>query len=256
MTTVLAVVAVVLVVCAFSPPAKRFFRSVWRVGEAKLDAAGEAISNLSPLEQLKASVRNSAENGANARKIVQSASAQVEKLQRQIAADRMDLQALNAKLARAQSKGDPNGTMARNAAEVVRVERNLKANEDQLAEALKLYDENLKLIGKYEAEVVAARKDAEQLGFQLDQSQARKEITELASKAHDQLNLTQLQEARARVQRQIDENNGAARANRDLSAATGGADDADDELEVDASVAEVLARFQTPGAPVPAAKAE
>lgn len=240
-------VVVLLVVAALSPPARRLLKSIGGYAGAQADNAAEAVANADPLGVYKTQIANAVENGRNATRVVEKAAKQLESLQRQIADDLKEQARLTNRLQAVIANGDPNKTAEKYALDLERVEGNLKVNQEQLATAQETYDDNLKLVEKYERDVSAARKDAEALGFQLQQSNAEKELVQMNAALRDQLNLGDLAQARQRVQAQIDANRGGTRAARDLSR-QGLAEEADEELERKERAAAVLARFQKPAA--------
>jgi len=236
------VVAVILL-AAVSPPARRFFKGLINLGSAKLDAAADGVRNTDPLGQYKTHIANAVENGRHAQSVVEKAAKQLVSLNNQIAEDLKEKQRLESRLKAVVANGDPNKTAERYALDLDRVESNLAANQAQHGSAQETYDENLKLVERYEREVSAARKDAEQLGFQMEQSRAEKDLFQMTASLKDQLNLGDLADARRRVQSQIDTNRGASKAARDLSR-QGIAEDADEEFERKERAAAILARFQ------------
>lgn len=236
------VVAAVLL-AAVSPPARRFFKSLLGLGSAKLEAASEALRNTDPLGQYKAQIAQAIENGRNAQSVVEKAAKTLVSLNYQIADDMKEKTRLETRLRAVVAQGDPNKTAEKYALDLERVERNLAANQAQQSTAQETYDENLKLVERYEREVVDARKDAEHLGFQLEQSKAEKDLIQMSASLKSQLSLGDLADARRRVQDQINANRGATKAAQDLSR-QGIAEEADEDLERKERAAAILARFQ------------
>ena len=165
-------------------------------------------------------------------------------LQNQIDSDLKEQQRLSNRIAAVLQSGDPNHTAENYALQLERVEQNLEANKAQIDVAQTSYDDNLKLVQQYENEVVNARKDAEALGFQLQSSQAEKELRQMSVGLQDKLNLGELATARRRVQEKIDANRGASKAAADLGR-QGSAEHADEELERKARASAVLERFKS-----------
>jgi hypothetical protein len=242
---------VILILVAVSPPARRFFKSLGLFAGAKADEASEAILNADPLGVYKTAINNAVENGKNANKVVETAGKQLVSLNNQIADDLKEQQRLNNRIKSVLAKGDPNKTAAGYAADLARVEANLETNQAQKLVAQQQYDENLKLVERYEREINNARKDAEQMGMQLAQSEAEKDLYQMTAALKDKLNLGELAQAKQRVQNQINANRGSTMAARDLSR-QGLAEESDEELERQEAAAAVLARFQQPGSNPPA----
>jgi phage shock protein A len=236
-------VVVVLVLAALSPPARRLFKAIGAYGGAQADNAAESIQNADALGVYRTQIANAVDNGKNANKVVETAAKQLVSLDNQIADDLKEQTRLTNRLQAVVDKGDPNKTAAKYAADLARVEEHLKTNQDQRAIAQAQYDENLKLVERYEREINNARKDAEDMGFQLAQSEAEKNLYQMTAALKDKLNLGELAQARRRVQDQINTNKGATMAARDLSR-QGRAEDEDADLERNAAAEAVLARFQ------------
>ena len=243
METLLIVGVVVLCVAAVSPPARRFFKAViaWVGGQA--EKAAETVAGADPLAVYKSQVANAAEAGKNASKVVEAAAKQLISLQGQIDSDLKEQTRLTNRITAVLQSGDPNHTAENYALQLERVEENLATNKAQLDSAQSTYDENLKLVEQYENEVVFARKDAEAKGFELQSSQAEKELRQMSVGLRDNLNLGELATARRRVQEKIDANRGASKAAADLGRHTS-AEQADEDLERKARAAAVLDRFK------------
>lgn len=239
---VLAVV-VVLVLVAVSPPALRFFKALGLYSGAKADEASEALLNADPLGVYKTQIANAVEQGKNANKVVETAGQQLVSLENQIADDLKEQARLTARIKACVAKGDPNKTAAGYAADLARVEAHLKINQDQKVVAQQQYDDSLKLVERYEREINIARKDAQDMGLQLAQSEAEKNLYQMTAALKDKLNLGDLAQAKKRVQDQINANRGSTMAARDLSR-QGLAEESDEELERQEAAAAVLARFQ------------
>lgn len=239
--------AVVLIaLAAVSPPARRFLKALGLYGGAQVDKSSEALLNKDPLGVLKTQIANSAENGKQANAVVEAAAKQLVSLENQIADGLKEEQRLTNRIKSVLAKGDPNNNASKYAADLARVEENLQINQDQKQIAQQQYDDNLKLVERFEREIQEARKDAADLGLQLQQSEAEKNLHQMSASLKDKLSYGDLSVARERVKDQITANRGAARAARDLNR-IGLAEEEDDELEHSAAAEAVLARFQTKG---------
>lgn len=236
-------VVVLLVLAAISPPARRFFKALGLWGGAQADKGAEAVLNADPLGVLKTQIANAAENGKQANTVVEAAAKQLVSLENQIADDLKEQQRLTTRIESVLAKGDPNKNAPKYAADLARVEEHLKVNQEQKALAQQQYDDNLKLVERFEREIQEARKDAADLGLQLQQSEAEKNLHQMSAALKDKLSVGDLAAARQRVKDQINSNRGSAKAARDLNR-VGLAEEEDEELERSAAADAVLARFQ------------
>lgn len=243
---VFGVVAAVLL-AAVSPPARRFFKSLIGLGSAKLDAASEGIQNADPLSQYKSQIANATEGAKNAQSVVNSSATQLVSLQSQIDEDLKEKTRLENRLRAVLANGDPNKTADRLALDLERVERNLEVNTSQLNDSQKNYDDNLRLVNKFEEKIVELRKDAQDLGFQLERSEAERDLAVASTALKDRLSMTDLSQTRNRVLAKINANKGVAKGQNDM-VGSASADEADDDLERKERAAAILARFQHPQA--------
>lgn len=243
-STVVLVVVVLAVVAAISPPVQRLFKAVYSKFGAAADKAAESLHKQDPLSAYKSQIANAIDSGKNASKVVEQAAKQLESLQRQIADDEKDQVRLVNRIKAVIANGDPNGNKTKYALDLDRVEQNLNKNREQLAIAQETYDDNISLVEKYERDVAEARKDAEHLGFQLEQTKAEKDLYDMSSNLKNKLNLGDLAESRRRVQEQIDANRGSARASKDLGRLESSLDDDEDYERIARSEA-ILSRFES-----------
>lgn len=241
---VMGVVAAVLL-AAVSPPARRFFKNLIGLGNAQLDALGESVGGVDPLGQYKTQIANAAEGAKNAQSVVNSSATSLVSLQSQIDEDLKEKARLENRLRAVVANGDPNKSADRLALDLERVERNLEANTTQLGESQKNYDENLKLVSKFEDKIVSLRKDAQDLGFQLERSEAEKDLAVASNALKDRLSTTDLSQTRNRVLAKINANKGVAKGHNDM-VGSASADEADDDLERKERASAILARFQKP----------
>jgi len=241
-------VIVVAVLIAISPPFRRFWKAIKEKGEVAADEAAEALRRQNPMGYYNLQINNAVENGKNAQNVVKAAAKQLVSLDNQIADDLKEQTRLNSRIKSALTKGDPNKTANSYALQLAAVEQNLQTNQAQRVAQQKVYDDNLKMVEKYERDVTQARRDADQLGFQLEQSKAEKELVEMSASLRTDLNLGELAQAKKRVQDQINANRGDTKAVSDLSR-QGLAEDLDEEDERQGAADEILARFQPKPAP-------
>lgn len=243
MMTVTICALVVVVLIGVSPPARRFAKSIFAWGEAKADRAAENVANADPLGVYKTKIANAVENGKLANAVVEQAAKQLISLENQIASDLKEQTRLTNRIQAVVDKGDPNNTAAGYAADLGRVEESLVTNQEQRDLAQNQYDSNLKLVERYEREISLARKDADQLGLQLAQSEAEKNLYQMTASLKDTLSLGDLAQARQRIQDNINANKGSAKASRDLGKQDFSEED-DLELEREAAAAAILDRFK------------
>lgn len=239
------IVGVVVCVCllTLTRPGRRMLKAIGLNLSATSDRIAESIENNDPLGVYKSQIANAAESGRTAAKVVEMAAKQLISLESQIAEGLKDQQRLTNRIKAVMQNGDPNKSASKYAAELARVESNLKVNQEQKDIAQAQYDENLKLVERYENQISDARKDAEQLGMQLAQSETEKNLIQTSAAIKDQLNLGDLAVARRKVQDQINSNRGAAKATRDMNAVDSIAEE-DAELEKSMAVSEILNRFK------------
>lgn len=245
LTGILGFALVATVLCVFTRPGRRLLRAIGINLSAQADRAAEAVSNADPVGVLKTEIANAAENGKQANAVVESAAQQMVSLEDQIADGEKEIARLNSRLAAVVKNGDPNNTAAQYAENLAKEEANLKANNEQLLIAKKLYDDNLKLVASFEEKIAMARKDAEDLGQQLAQSEAEKNLTQVTVALRNKLATGSFAEARKRIQDKINANRGSTRAANDLNASAK-AEELDAKLERSAAAEEILARFQKP----------
>lgn len=241
---VFGLVAAVLL-AAVSPPARRFFKSLMNWGSAQVNKGSEVVAGLDPMGVYQLQIDNAVENGRVVQKSFDSVAANLVSLQNQVEADLKDKTRLENRLRTVLKEGDPNVTAVTYAEELERVEKNLSVNQAQLEVVQSQYDENLALVEKFKQQISKARADAQQLGFQLQQSEAEKEMSQMSANLRGQLSTGDLSEARRRVMDQINTNRGASKAVHDLNRLNT-AQDADDELERKNRVQDVLNRFKEP----------
>lgn len=241
-------VVVAVILAAVSPPARRFFKNLGRVAGSQVDALGNVVGGIDPLQQYKTEIANAAEGAKNAQSVVDNSAVQLVSLQSQIEADLSEKTRLENRLRAVVANGDPNKSADRLALDLERIERNLDENSKQLESAQTNYDKNLDLVSKYEVKITELRKDAQTLGLQLEQSEAEKKLAVATSSLKSKLDLSNLSETRNKVLAQINANRGVTKANNDMAGAVS-ADEADDDLERKERAKAILARFQSPTTP-------
>lgn len=246
LNTIIICVVVAICLAAVSPPARRFFRSIGRVGEAKLNSFAESIGAIDPLADFSNEIENSAEFCKKAQANVSRAAADIVSLERQVNSDLDEQTQLSNKIRVALKNGDPNQTAKGYAADLAKVEARLVENRAQLENATVTYKENLTLVTSFEEKIKDLRKKAEKFSFQLEQSESEKIIKETTNSLKQKLGNSNIDKAEERIQNRIDLNRGAAMASGDMGAgsAVEKARQADLELERDQQAEEILARFK------------
>jgi hypothetical protein len=232
----------VVLVSAVSPPARRFFKSLIGLSGAKLDSLADAVGSVDPLAQYKSEIANAAENGRNAQNVVSSSAGQLVSLKSQIEEDLKEETRLTNRLRAVVANGDPNHTAENLALQLERVRENLTVNKGQLDVAQASYDENLALVRQFEEQIVNLRKDAKDLGFQLEQSAAEAKLSEAKAALKNRLVTTDLSDVRAKVLAKINENRGKSKGLQDMANLSG--EEADADLERKERAKAILAEFQ------------
>lgn len=235
-------VLVAMALLAVSRPGRRFLYNIGVYFGAQADRAAEQVAKSDPLGVYKTQIQNAIENGKNSNNSVALAAKQLISLDNQIANNMKEQTRLTNRIKSVHANGDPNKNIPKYAADLAGVEAQLKINQEQRATAQEQYDTNLKLVEQYEREVNAARKDAEHMGFQLQYSENEKEVRQMTASLKDGMNLGALAQARQRVQDQINENLGAAKASRDISRQTT-SEEEDDKFEQDAAAQAIMDRL-------------
>lgn len=243
------------VLAALSPPARRFAKSLIALGNAQADRAADSLANVDPLGVFKTQIANAVSNLGHANSVLQNAAKQIVSLDRQIDADTQELTKLTNRLQTVVDNGDPNNTANDIAVQIAAVEARLGENKSQRDSAKSIYDENLELVETFQRNIKNARNEAEQLGLQLERSEAEKNLVQMSSSLKGKLDVGgDFNEARRRIQASIDANKGSVKAARDLSRQDL-AEESDLELERKAAAQKVLERFQKPVPTTPAATA-
>ena len=129
---------------------------------------------------------------------------------------------------------------------MVSVERNLSSNQEQLDRAREMYNNFVKQVNINQNKVLDARREAKELGLELEKSEREKELTTFARDFNASNSLDfggNLAEAREAVKQKIDQNRSAGDVALDLSR-QGVAEAADEELERNQRAEDILARFK------------
>ena len=122
----------------------------------------------------------------------------------------------------------------------------MKSNQDQLGRSEEMYKNFVKQVETNQTKVSDARREARDLGLELEQSEREKELTTFArdfAKTNSVDLGGGLAEAREAVRQRIDQNRAAGDVALDLSR-QGVAEASDDELERNQRADDILARFK------------
>jgi phage shock protein A len=248
MTITAFIVLLVIFACvSLSPAARRFVKSSLGLISAKVSSAAETISGSDPLGQHRARIADAAEKCRDASKIVDRSAIQIATLERQIANSTSEKSRLENRIKLALGNGDPNNTCEGYALQLERVESSLESDTATKSAAEDHYNENVALVEQSQRNISEARKEAEILGFHLEQSTAERELTTLSASLHETLSGSDLSESRRKVLSQIDSNRGVIKSARELNR-FGASERADDEAERKARAASILNRFKTQNA--------
>ncbi len=219
MTTFLIIGAVVVAVGLFL--GRRNIARLFNAGQAQATAAAMAVENADPTAMLQLEIDRAAERLGVARQAQSRCGAVVESLKRQIGENNNDLARLQKRVDTLTDMGKQDEAAAE-FAKMQDVERSKATNEDQMKKTLVMYNDQLALINKANADIASARAKAREKKIELDMAKARKEAMELSSSVGISGGLTgdlntNLGNAMDALQRKIDEANGSAQVVADLT---------------------------------------
>lgn len=243
-TTILAVTSLVLLVMLILN--KRAVKNIYSGASAQVGELGRWVKNADPLAIYKEAVDNGLENIEKSRKTLESIQGQVRSLKRQVQEGEQEQKRLTNRIEIALSKGDPNQTVKEYALQLESVERNLESNKSQLTRSEEMYNNFVKQIESNQKKVLDARREAKDLGLQLEESEREKELktfaTNFAKSSAFEFS-DSLAEAKESIRQKIDQNRAVGDVALDLSR-QGVAEASDEELERDQRAEDILARFK------------
>lgn len=214
-------------------------------GQAQVDKLGRFAGNVDPLAQYQKKIDDEVERLGGYKTALEKIKANCRSLDRQIDSDTARKTALESRIKTALA--DNNEKMAREyALQLQHVEESLETNKTQKGTTQGMYENFLKQVNASERNINEARQDARNLGVQLQQSQAEKEMASFAQEFSGvSRNLDDLGDLKTKVQAKIDANRAAV----DVAADTG--QDVMAEIEANerdrqAKADDILARFKTP----------
>ena len=242
MWTAIGVVVVILVLVAVFNG--RAFSRIFSAGQAQVDKFGRAVSNADPLAEYQKKIDDEMQNMQKYKNSLAKVGENLRGLNRQIDNDTARETQLVERIKLA--KGQNNDAAAREyALQLDHVEQSLEANKKQKENTQHIYDGIMKQINAGQQAILDARQEAKQMGVQLEQSQAEKEMSQFTSElAGMGTHLDGLNDLKSKVQAKIDQNRAAV----DVVAQTSGAANMEidmQEAERNARADAILARFDT-----------
>ena len=242
MWTVIGVALVIVVLLLIVN--KRAVSRVFSAGQAQVDKFGRAVSNVDPLAEYQKKIDDEMENMQKYKTSLAKVGENVRGLKRQIDNDSARETQLVERIKLAKSQN--NDAAAREyALQLDHVEQSLTANKTQLENTQHIYDGFLKQINAGQQTILDARQEAKQMGVQLEQSKAEKEMSQFTNElAGMGTHLDGLGDLKSKLQAKIDENRAAV----DVVAQTSGAANMEidmQEAERNARADAILARFDT-----------
>jgi phage shock protein A len=217
------------------------------LGAARAQAGkmGRAAELVDPLAMLQQAVDDGIAEIGKAKSGLELAKSNVNSLQRQVDRDLSEQAKLNNRIKAVLDGGDPNNTARDYAVQLSTVEKNLVINQKQLENARRMYEGFAAQVNMGQEKVVAARQRASQLQVQLTISERASEMAKFAENFTFDPNKVNEGVARAEelIQRQIDQNQAKVDVALEFGVSAAG-QLKDDELERNAEVDNILARFK------------
>lgn len=243
-TTILAITSVILVVMLIVN--KRAVKNIYSGASAQVGELGRWVKNADPLAIYKEAVDNGLENIEKSRKTLESIQGQVRSLKRQVQEGDREQKRLTNRIETALINNDPNQTVKEYALQLESIERNLEFNRSQLSRSEEMYNNFIKQIETNQKKVLDARREAKDLGLQLEESEREKELKTFTTNFTNSNAFEfsdSLEEAKEAIRQKIDRNRAVGDVALDLSR-QGVAESADDDLERDQRAEDILARFK------------
>ena len=208
------VAVVVLIMLVFN---RRALGRIVGAGQAQVDKFGRAIGNVDPLALYQKKIEDEVERLGGYKTSLEKIKANARGLNRQIEQDTIRKTQLESRIQTALS-GSNDKAAREYALQLQHVEEQLEANNAQLTTTQGMYDNFLKQVQASERNINDARQDARNLGIQLEQSKAEKEMASFAQEFQGMSrNLDDLADLKGKVLSQIDANRAAV----DVAADTG-----------------------------------
>jgi phage shock protein A len=200
-----------------------------------------------PLAVLRKTVDNGVAAIQRAKEALEECRGEVRNAQRLLESSQREKARLESRIADALAQGDPQQQAKSYATELVKVEQQIAAYQQELAEHDATYRNFANQVEVARQRVLQARRKAADLGAELAESQHEKELAQFAAGLTPDALQSSADVARAEesIQQQIDRNRAAGRVAADLADA-GPSAPAEDAVTRDAAAAQVLQRFQKP----------
>jgi phage shock protein A len=191
------------------------FGKIWGAFRAQLNKIANLFWEADPIAQMRYEYDLAVEQLKEGRKGLEMYRGLVERVERQVKAGSSHVQKLKAEI-KAYLKAGERETAAKFALELQKTQKELAANEEQLAMHEKAYENNLKKIKHANQKLVEVREKIHKYDAELKMSAAEAEIAALAESF--EMNLTtDFGQLETIIQQKIDANRGKARVAVDLS---------------------------------------
>ena len=149
-------------------------------GSAQTGRIGRRLEEADPLALLNQAVDDGVASIQNAKKGLENYRTLILSVQRQVENGEKEKARLEARIREALDAGDPKHTAHEFAMMLADVEQNIVANREQLQRHKETYENFAKQVEVGQSHVLAARKKAELLGLELEQSKREKEMARFA----------------------------------------------------------------------------
>lgn len=208
---------------------------------AQFGNMGRWAKNVDPLAVYKDAIDAGEESMARAKTFLATIAGDKRNAESEVENAIREVARLNNKLDLAQNAGDPNNTVEGYALDLADAETRQENAKAELARVQGRFDEYTLQFNTAKAQIEQARKEAKELGTELQRSEREKEMDAFAQSFNAGAGLDDLSQARDALKRKINENRGSVDANKALNQqAVREAKDAD--LERKAKAQEILAR--------------
>lgn len=191
------------------------FRKLWLVFAAQMNKIANIFFEADPIAQMRYEYDRAVEQLKEGRTGLEQYRGLVEKVSRQVAANRSHLQTLEAET-KAYLKAGDRATAAKFALEMQKAKTDLAANEQQLQLHETAYSNNLTKIKHANHKLIELRDKIQKYDAELKMSAAEAEIAKLAE-SFDMNLTTDFGQIETMIQQKIDQNRGKARVAVDLS---------------------------------------
>lgn len=197
----------------------RALKRLFGAASVQVGKVGRWAKSQDPLAVYQERIDEGTEKIAKGRQFLASAAGEVRGSTRKVQELEQEVAQLNHRIDLAEAAGDPNNTMEGYALDLADAEDRLTKARAKLERDTARFNSFSTAINEGKEQVEQARKEARELGMQLEQSQREKEMNEFAASfsPNNVFGDNSLAEAREALQRQIDENQGAGDADAALN---------------------------------------